>query len=505
MALLNAAKENAIKDIETSIKSSHEQLELHKQGLVDQVLGLFSARQKALLDNQKQFQEANAILNDTITQAKRIARMGDIDKLKPICEILIKVNQETKSISADLHLGENYLSFDPNHGLEEFKYSVCSLGRIYSKGFLPSAIAFRNVKSNACQQAVVPVDIYDHHGDKLAISAGPISLEVTDATDTKLRTHLCTDSPECILTFTPQMSGLHKVSGMFLGQELVSEQTHISVNSNNPILKFGEIGDGNGWLDLPWGIAIDHKNCIYVTDTYNKLIQKFNSDGEFLIQFNVGAHAQDDTTYAVALDLKRGLIFCTVVVDQDDSLHATNKIRVFDLEGQLQQTHTLSGGRRAFFLAVDGQGDIIISTRENERLFKVDKDGNFIGRIGHLKSPGYIAISNDDSIIVPDKGNDCVFIFNPDGSVRYIFGSTGEGKGQFKEPIGVATDGEYILVSDRNDRVQVFTNDGTFVSMIESTEDPLCNPRGLAVTTDGHVYVVDSNNDCIKKYKYRDM
>ena len=72
-------------------------------------------------------------------------------------------------------------------------------------------------------------------------------------------------------------------------------------------------------------------------------------------------------------------------------------------------------------------------------------------------------------------------------------------------PCGVATDGEYILVGDRgNNRIQVFYINGSFVDMIESTDDPLWWPHGLAVNN-GHVYVADANHHCIKMYKYRDM
>ena len=150
--------------------------------------------------------------------------------------------------------------------------------------------------------------------------------------------------------------------------------------------------------------------------------------------------------------------------------------------------------------------DLIISDRANERLCKFNKQGKHLSCMGNLKFPGFIAISNDDSIIVADMRDDCVYVFSPDGSVRHKFGSSGTGKGQLKWPHGVATDGEYILVGDRgNNRIQVFRYNGTFVSMIESKDDPLQFPFGLVVTGDGYVYVADHDNHCIKKYKYRHM
>ena len=120
--------------------------------------------------------------------------------------------------------------------------------------------------------------------------------------------------------------------------------------------------------------------------------------------------------------------------------------------------------------------------------------------------PRFIIINNYDRIIVSDKDNHCINILNPDGSVIHKIGSFGTGKGQLHQPMGVATDGENILVADsENKRIQVFKNDGTFISVIESSEDPLKRPCGLAVTTDGYVYVSDVSDCCIKKYKYRDM
>ena len=128
--------------------------------------------------------------------------------------------------------------------------------------------------------------------------------------------------------------------------------------------------------------------------------------------------------------------------------------------------------------------------------------------MGQVGRPGYICCDNNDKIRpkVPDVLNDSIYILNQDGTVNHQFGHRSTGKGQIKYPFGVATDGENILVAEGgNDRVQVFKYDGTPVCVIESEGDPLENPRGLAVTEDGHGYVVDRENHCIKKYKYRDM
>ena len=508
MSLLTAAKKTALKEMDTFIKHAYEQLEQHRNELNCQILDQFKAQENALLHKQNQIREAIELINENKAHAKIITRTGDVCKLKPICKSLKEVNEKTDSIFSKMDLGENYFVFATNKGWDVFKECLHTLSGIQCKGVLPTKMRFNNLEAKAGCKSVLTVEVHNHHGDKLTMSSGTFSVQVTDDTGTEIDTELCTAGPDWTITFTPQMSGLHKISGSFLGQKLTSEPTHISVSSNNPVLKFGEEGNGNGTFKFPSRIAIDNNNdCFYVVDHNNRLIQKFSGNGDFLSQFSVNDHNKGCTTLDVALDLNNGLIYCTDIVLRNDTKYsAGNKMLVFNLDGELQHIHNLREMPAHFLIAINSQGDFVIADSSKKCLSKIDKVGNHLCYMGKFKYPAYITVGDDDSIIVSDFMDDCIYIFNSDTTIRHRFGSSGTGKGQLDGPRGVATDGENILVADsENDRVQVFKCDGTFVSMIESKDDPLVNPHGLAVTTDGHVYVADSNNHCIKKYRYRCM
>ena len=505
LALLTAAKETALKDVETFIMLANNELGQHKTVLTNQILQQFNTQKNYLLDKQRQIQTETEMLNKNITQAKTMTKTGDLRKLMPISESLKRDNEKIISVFSKMDLGKNFLAVDFDNAIDEFKKSLAPLGEVCFKGHLPTKIQFVSTEATAGLKATLTATLYDHHGDKMAVSAGSLSVQITDLVGTELLTHLEMNDTQCTVTFKPQMSGLHQVLATFMGQKLVSDQTHFSVKSNNPVLKFGGNGNGKGTFNFPWAIAIDNNNCLYVADTQNHLIQKFTADGKFLSQFSVAVHNKDHTTCDIILDLDKGWIVCPEI-SIGKVFGAENNILVFDFEGKLLHTYALKDASFSFNIAINRNGDIITSDIHKKTLYKVDGSSTFLCQMKGINRPGYISINDDDSIIVPDRAKGCIYILNPDGTVRHRIGSSGTGKGQLKGPYGIASDGEYILVTEeKNNRLQVFTYDGTFVSVIGNGEDPLLEPSGMAVTTDGHVYVVDTGHHCVKKYKYKDV
>jgi len=85
------------------------------------------------------------------------------------------------------------------------------------------------------------------------------------------------------------------------------------------------------------------------------------------------------------------------------------------------------------------------------------------------------------------------------------WGTTGAGDGQFNNPYGiaVASDGSVYVSDLGNDRIQKFTSKGAFVSKwgTEGTGDGQFQaPGGVSVAPDGTVYVADIGNHRIQKF-----
>src|SRR6476661_8548804 len=121
-------------------------------------------------------------------------------------------------------------------------------------------------------------------------------------------------------------------------------------------------------------------------------------------------------------------------------------------------------------VAVDHDGNMYVADASNHRVQKLAADGKLIAEwrgpdVGFY-GPRRVAIGPDDSVYVMDQGRTRVVKFNPDGKVLTVWGAKGSGDGQFDDPASVAVDptANKVYVADpRNKRIQVLIQMGNFL------------------------------------------
>jgi DNA-binding beta-propeller fold protein YncE len=126
-----------------------------------------------------------------------------------------------------------------------------------------------------------------------------------------------------------------------------------------------------------------------------------------------------------------------------------------------------------------------------------------------LNKPRALAFAKDGSLIVVDSRNNRLEFRSPAGAVlKHIGrGEEGSGKGEFREPCGVAVDADgNIFVADTFHtvdpnhglpwgRVEKFDAGGNFVAEVgKSDAGDFFGPRALAVDPQGRVWVSDTGN-----------
>ena len=128
---------------------------------------------------------------------------------------------------------------------------------------------------------------------------------------------------------------------------------------------------------------------------------------------------------------------------------------------------------------------------------------------GMLSYPWGLAVNEHDEIAVTDKGNERIQVFSSDGTYLRSFGTEGDKQGEFNYPTGIAFDikNENIFVVDsRNHRVQLFSEQGEYLNQFGgegNLDHQLRFPRGLSVDSDGNVIVADLHNKVIKIFSPR--
>ncbi|MGH9909754.1 MAG: Ig-like domain-containing protein, partial [Nitrososphaerales archaeon] len=165
-------------------------------------------------------------------------------------------------------------------------------------------------------------------------------------------------------------------------------------SSGNFITKWGSFGSGDGQFNQPEGTTVDSSDNVYVADQNNNRIQKFDSNGGFLAKW--GSHCSVSTGFEC--------------VDPDGS----GPLALGD--GQFNAPRGIS---------IDSSGNIFILDSLNHRIQKFDSSGNFITKLGSLgldngqfSSPRGIAVDSSGNVYVADTQNHRIQKFAP--AVTYI-------------------------------------------------------------------------------------
>jgi streptogramin lyase len=309
----------------------------------------------------------------------------------------------------------------------------------------------------------------------------------------------------------------------------------------------------------PYGVTVDTNGNIYVADSGNNTIRKVTSTG--LVTTLAGLAGSSGTNNGTG-SAARFYFPCGVVVDTAGNLYVAdtgnNTIRKVTPAEVVTTLAGLAGnsagstdgtGSAARFngvggVAVDTNGNVYVADDGNNIIRKVTPVGaNWVvttlaGRAGSAGSangtnsaarfnePAWLAVDSAGNLYVADYGNNTIREVTPVGTnwvvttLAGLAGSAGSANGtnsgaRFHGPTGVAVDsaGNLYVGDEQNATIRKVTPVGT--NWVVTTLAGLAGnhgsadgtnsaarfyyPHGVAVDTNGNVYVADSANNTIRE------
>jgi sugar lactone lactonase YvrE len=184
-----------------------------------------------------------------------------------------------------------------------------------------------------------------------------------------------------------------------------------------------------------------------------------------------------------------------------------------------------------FGVAAAAGGTVYVADAgDAQRIRRVDVDGTVssmaggergyadgLGSAARFDTPSGLAVDARNVLYVADTGNNSIRRVTTDGAVTTLAGSPEPGyvdgraeEARFNGPVGVAVhpDGRVIVADTYNDRIRAIHPDGLVVTLAgdgvpgfadgSSDRARFDTPCGVAVDTQGRIYVADSANGAVR-------
>jgi sugar lactone lactonase YvrE len=316
-------------------------------------------------------------------------------------------------------------------------------------------------------------------------------------------------------------------------------------------------GDGgpavDAWLNIALALAVDSAGNLFIADAGNNRIRKVDTSGIITTVAGNGTYGfEGDGGPATSALLSTPLGLTAVGGDLYFADSLNNLVRKITSTGVII---TVAGNGELGFsgddgpalaaqlnspegVAVDGDGNLFIADFGNQRIRKVSTTGvistiagngseGFGGDGGPATSaelfrPSGIAFDGAGNLLVADSGNSRIRQITPSGVIATVAGNgladfSGDGgpatSAALKAPRRVASDsaGNLFIADSGNNRIRKIAPSGVISTVAGSGSGgfsgdggpapaaQLANPRDMAVTPDGNLFIADTGNRRVRE------
>ncbi len=203
------------------------------------------------------------------------------------------------------------------------------------------------------------------------------------------------------------------------------------------ISQFGSGGSGQGQFSGPRGIATDSSNNVYIADVYNHRIQKFDPFGNFLWWLGYDGSSIGIHTAGLGYNGSGNGQFLQpngVALDSSDNIYVVDtynyRIQKFNSNGvYLSKFGSVGSGNGQFQypygISLDSSGNIYVLDASNFNIQKFNSSGGYVSKFGSYGSANYqflgptdLSIDSSGDVYVVDMSSHIIKKFSsPDNNL----------------------------------------------------------------------------------------
>ena len=279
---------------------------------------------------------------------------------------------------------------------------------------------------------------------------------------------------------------LHRAGHSFNNASLIDEDT-VAIYSlkDHRLLRTW----GAGQFVVPHGMTVDDRDAVWITDTGQNKVFKFSPTGELL-----NPYGEDYSVFTEAcLRLRNILPGLSCFLSKKQFARPTD-VEVFS-DGSFVVSDSYRNNR---IVRMDAQGNVI---------WEVNRAGNEPGAF-HL--PHDLALDDRERILVADRRNSRIQLFNKDGQFLETWDRPELGR-----PYAIDAAAGRIYVVDAGDsyefdggiersRLLMLDSDGRLISSQEGFGSGIGEmrlPHDVAVSANGEVFVAELVNDRVQSFR----
>jgi sugar lactone lactonase YvrE len=298
------------------------------------------------------------------------------------------------------------------------------------------------------------------------------------------------------------------------GVDVTAPPAGPTVRTDGTQLVIGGSGVQKGQMSGPSDVTFDQQGNIYVADTNNNRVEKYDSQGNFVAAAGgFGGDVTLNQPWSMAVDGDGNVYIADTwnhdIIKLDKDL---KQVKKWGSGGQVEANgdpQKLFGPRK---IAITPDGNVIITDTGNSRVVEYTKDGDFVRQFGskgtsgdplQFSEPASLAVASNGDIYVADFWNKRIVHLDKDLQSKGTIPVDGWGSQAVTDRpyLAVLPDGRLLATDPTNGKVLVFGADGKPLTPYDlPKESGQASTRPVGIASDGtSVLVADAQGSVVRK------